>query len=34
MALVLLGSELNAAHSCMLFSNQKMGANGGRDKDN
>lgn len=26
MALVLLGSELNAAHSCMLFSNQKMGA--------
>ena len=26
MALVLLGSELNAAHSYMLFSNQKMGA--------
>ena len=34
MALVLLGSELNAAHSCTLFSNQKDGCqNGGRDQD-
>ena len=33
MALVLLGSELNTTRSCMFFANQKMGANGGRDKD-